>query len=130
MPKLIILALLLLLLPIGFDNSVRADLPVSPPDPGTGGDIPDPPDPEGDHPWGGERVVIVDDPIVKRRIRTDTISEMEAFFHIWLPSYYGLYFGKPYRYDTDVESNERSLIIESRRSRPWVSGYQSTTKER
>ena len=107
MQKLILLAVILLLLPIGFDSSIRADETDPPPDAGELGD-PGENDETGDHPWGGEERSAPEDNI---KIRTDDVvpTTLQQLFYFWLPSYYGIHLDRWYQYRPvqTISSHER-----------------------
>lgn len=114
MQKLLLLAVILLLLPLGFDTSIRADETEPPP---VDGELGDPDDDEtGDHPWGGEEKSATDNNL---KLRTDEArpTSLQQLLYFWLPSYYGIYLENfyPYRPARTMNSHESLFQNQDRR---------------
>lgn len=122
MRSILFTVVLLLLLPIAFGINVQADETDPPPDPGLGdgdeGDV------EGDHPWGGNNIVINDrDDIYPRRESRSTLTFLK-YVKLYLYTYYGLDF-----FDSATTEYTRSVSV-TRFDAPDEFSYRSDSKNR
>lgn len=128
MRKLIILMALLLLLPIGFDSTPKAD-EILPPDPGLDdGDNGDD-GKDGDHPWGEENSDGTPDRFKPRNKQRTTIAFEDVIYYS-IRSYFEFYLGQTYFTTIKRESGISDPLLRSKRDRVFSSTRLSSRRGR
>lgn len=125
MRSILFTMVLLLLLPIAFGVNVQADETNPPPDLGVGdSEGNDDEDVEGDHPWGGENIVIDDTDGADSRNELRSTFTFEKYFRLFVYTYYGLDF-----LDRSTTEYTRSKSV-VRFETPEEFSYRSDSKNR
>lgn len=126
MRKLIILMMLMLLLPISFTGTLKADNTL-PPNPGLDdGDTDDGGDEDGDHPWGEENTIEAPD---KDRNDSRVTFSIEEIIYYSFSSYFEMFYGNKFLTSIENTSGATTRVI-SKRERYYSSQRLSSRRDR